>query len=191
MLNSTWITCIHWPPIQRNEGFAQSESVLSPGVLKKSSLWTDRFWSLLQLWIQIRSERFLIRMNSIITRRIAIRTAIMMRIIIFSSLKIKFIFVISFFCLLSIEINLENPDLRSNSLIGPKILNDLFIKTHIGHNESILSFHKECISILGRKMSDFELEVVQNLNFKWSLQWLVLRLKFYYNQISNQMFGNR
>ena len=112
MLNSTWITCIHWPPIQRNEGFAQSESVLSPGVLKKSSLWTDRFWSLLQLWIQIRSERFLIRMNSIITRRIAIRTAIMMRIIIFSSLKIKFIFVISFFV---------STRLKSILKIGPNI----------------------------------------------------------------------
>ena len=128
--------------------------------------WCVRLHSMCAILIFNTSERFLIRMNSIITRRIAIRTAIMMRIIIFSSLKIKFIFVISFFCLLSIEINLENPDLRSNSLIGPKILNDLFIKTHIGHNESILSFHKECISILGRKMSDFELEVVQNLNFK-------------------------
>ena len=85
------------------------------------------------------SERCLIRMNRIITRRIAIRTPIIMRIIIFSSLKIKFIFVISFFCLLSIEINslklvqILNLDLTSISLIGPKILNNLFIKTTVAY----------------------------------------------------------
>ena len=79
----------------------------------------------LDLWI----ERFLISMNSIITRRIAIRTPIMIRIIIFSSLKIKFIFVISF----SVSSRFEpiykigpNVDLRSISLIGPKILNNLY-----------------------------------------------------------------
>ena len=101
---SVWVSSWSW-----SESFLEFSNNLS--------LWTDRFCSMDPCFnheynYECRSERFLIRMNSIITRRIAIRTAIMMRIIIFSSLKIKFIFVISFFV---------SSRLKSILKIGPNI----------------------------------------------------------------------